>query len=354
MSSPNQFTTRKKRLMVAGEFSSGKSQLINRLLEHELLPSNVTSTSMPPIWVIQGEGDGIRVDLNETVTPLTSLEDVDVESTLFCVVKSSSPFLEHYDLIDTPGNSDPNIPSICWERMLTYADVLVWCSNAVQAWRQSEKAVWDELDVRHYIQSSMLITHADRLVDEQSAEKVERRVRRDAAEYFEHFLMKSLIDAADVAEIREHLLENVLPRIDCVGEDRSLVEALRTPATVAKPVTPTRPTRTVVPRRPSQIRKVLADAARKPEKAAPIEAAKAEESSESVPNVTPLFCKDEGESTCARNIWKEITEFRTPATMDDWKNAVETLLTRLEGTSDAPAEEESVEAALTGYALAKD
>lgn len=71
--------SRKKRLVITGEFSSGKSQLINGLLGHKLLPSNVTSTSLPPIWVIHGEGAGIHVDLNEVVTPLTSLEDIDVE-----------------------------------------------------------------------------------------------------------------------------------------------------------------------------------------------------------------------------------------------------------------------------------
>ena len=45
---PVQRHARKPRILVAGEFSAGKSTIINRLLGFELLPENVTSTSLPP------------------------------------------------------------------------------------------------------------------------------------------------------------------------------------------------------------------------------------------------------------------------------------------------------------------
>ena len=42
------------RILVAGEFSSGKTQLISGLLGEAVLPSNVISTALPPIWLVSG------------------------------------------------------------------------------------------------------------------------------------------------------------------------------------------------------------------------------------------------------------------------------------------------------------
>jgi len=54
--------TRKPRLLIAGEFSSGKTQLITGLLQEEILPSNVTSTSLPPMWIKNDAAESSMVD----------------------------------------------------------------------------------------------------------------------------------------------------------------------------------------------------------------------------------------------------------------------------------------------------
>lgn len=236
-------TSRKPRLMIAGEFSAGKTQLINGLLGTKLLPSNVTATSLPPIWVIHGPGQMARVDLDGKFHDITSLDDVNVEDTLFCLVQHPSHFLKQVDLIDTPGNSDPNIPPECWERMLGFADSVVWCSNASQAWRQSEKSVWNVVDKRLKEENVLIITQADRLPDDASADKVMRRVTREANEYFQHFLMASLINAGEVAEIRELLQSNVIPHLTRGGADQPDVEAFRAKAPPQPRVAAKRPRR---------------------------------------------------------------------------------------------------------------
>lgn len=218
---------RKPRIMVAGEFSAGKSQLINGLLGKTLLPSNVTSTSLPPIWVIKGEGKGFRIDIKGRVHPFEGFENVEVEDTLFCLIHDDSPALEHFDLIDTPGNSDPNIPAECWERMLEFADTIVWCSNSVQAWRQSEKSVWKDIDGRLRKQAVMLMTHADRLQNDGSPEKVMRRVQRDASDFFAHFMMASLLNPNDLGRISNLINQEVLRELPLTGAYQTDVEESR-------------------------------------------------------------------------------------------------------------------------------
>ncbi len=196
---------RKPRILVAGEFSAGKTQLINGLLGHTVLPSNVTATALPPIWLVGGHDALAAVDLEGETRPLDTLDGVNVEDTHFCIRSCPAPFLEEFDIIDTPGNSDPNIPSECWERMLDFADMVVWCTNATQAWRQSEKSVWDEMPEHLLGTATLLVTHADRITDARSSERVLRRVRREAGKYFSSFLMGSLLKQDDLDTIAAHL-----------------------------------------------------------------------------------------------------------------------------------------------------
>ena len=195
---------RKPRVMVAGEFSSGKTKLINGLLAQEVLPSNVTATALPPIWLVSGALGLVAVDLEGNERPAASLQEVRVEDTSYCVLSHPAPCLRHFDIIDTPGNSDPNIPSESWERMLDFADTVVWCSNATQAWRQSEKSVWTDMPER-LLSATMIITHADRMTDAHSADRVKRRVTREASRFFDHIVMASLINDEDIADISHHI-----------------------------------------------------------------------------------------------------------------------------------------------------
>ncbi|MEM1386635.1 MAG: dynamin family protein [Pseudomonadota bacterium] len=196
---------RKPRIMIAGEFSAGKTKLINGLIGHEVLPSNVTATSLPPIWLTSGQTGILSVGLNGEKAERSSLDDVDVEDTQFCVMALSAPILERFDIIDTPGNSDPNIDAESWERMLRYADLVVWCTNANQAWRQSEKSVWADMPSHLVGVGPLVITHADLLADEVTAERVVRRARREAGAYFASILMVSLLRDADIARVADAL-----------------------------------------------------------------------------------------------------------------------------------------------------
>jgi len=198
--------TRKPRLLIAGEFSSGKTQLITGLLQEEILPSNVTSTSLPPMWIKNDAAESSMVDLMGNRHPLPDLDDVSVSKTAFCEMQHDAEFLNHFEIIDTPGNSDPNIPPESWMRMLNCADVILWCTNATQAWRQSEKAVWLDMKPELCENATILITHGDRVIDERSQERLARRVRRDSQDFFDYQMLVSLIDEEDIQNISKHLI----------------------------------------------------------------------------------------------------------------------------------------------------
>lgn len=240
---------RKPRLMVAGEFSAGKTKLINGLLGERILPSNVTATALPPVWLIAGERFCMTVGLDGQTLEVASLDSVTVDDTRYCILSHPAPILEACDIIDTPGTSDPNIPTQSWEWMLDHADAVIWCTNATQAWRQSEKSVWNEMPDRLLFDATLLMTHADRLADERAGDRVLRRVRRDAEFYFKHFLMASLLDEGDIATIRAHLetLTQGFGPLEQTSEQIADVFEVFRRAAARTPVIPRR----VIPRRVS-------------------------------------------------------------------------------------------------------
>ena len=220
-------TRRKPRIVVTGEFSAGKTRLINGLLGRAVLPSNVTSTALPPVWII-GEGDAsFVITLDGERREIASLDEIDLAETLFYVKSVDAPVLRHFDLIDTPGNSDPNMPAECWQRMLQYADTILWCTGATQAWRQSEKAACSEMPVELTREGTLLITQADRLPDERAKSKVLRRVGRDASAIFPSILSASMLDTADVDRVRDHLVDLAGRLGDLPGGEQPLVTEAR-------------------------------------------------------------------------------------------------------------------------------
>lgn len=218
------------RMIVTGEFSAGKTKLINGLVGQQVLPSNVTSTSLPPVWLMYGNDVSFRVDLDGNVHEVMGIGEVDVHDTLVYVTAVPSDTLRHMDIIDTPGNSDPNIPSECWERMVGHADMMIWCTGATQAWRQSEKSTVRDLPENLRAQGMLLITQADRIAEERQREKLKRRVTRDASQFLSEIRMASLIDDDEVAALREEIVAMAQAATERPGELLDVVENARAEA----------------------------------------------------------------------------------------------------------------------------
>ena len=220
------------RILVAGEFSSGKTQLISGLLGEAVLPSNVISTALPPIWLVSGSALRVAIAHDGTEREVDGIEAFDLATTAFGVVAHGAPILNSFEIIDTPGNSDPNIPPETWQRMVDYADAVVWCTNATQAWRQSEKAVWQDMPQVLRDNATLLVTHADRLQDQRSVERVMRRVTREAKPFFSSILLGSTLSDRDVARVLSHLRDLVptlptLPGVDAPQVRRAVAVAAR-------------------------------------------------------------------------------------------------------------------------------
>jgi hypothetical protein len=183
--------------MLMGEFSAGKSTLMNLLLGEPALPTNTTATQLPPVWITKGnDAQAVRVDLEGFEAPVDlASRDIPIADTHYIRLQKQADLLDICDLIDTPGISDPNMPAEVWQRMVQHADVVIWCTHATQAWRQSEAAAWAMMPQKLRKRSLLLLTRFDKVPSDRDRIRVLKRVRNETDEVFRDIFPISLTDA---------------------------------------------------------------------------------------------------------------------------------------------------------------
>ena len=217
---------KRPRVALMGEFSAGKSTLSNLLIGKQALPVNVTATQLPPVWMSYGNQPSIKVGLDGQEEEVDDgFTGVTVHDTRCVRVFLESTFLKNCDLIDMPGISDPNMAAEVWQRVIGEADIVVWCSHATQAWRQSEAAVWGTMPPELYEKSLLLLTRMDRILSDRDRARVVKRVQSETRGLFREVLPVSLIQALEaqgdaeawVASGADHLVKSLMTLTDEVA-----------------------------------------------------------------------------------------------------------------------------------------
>lgn len=185
------------RVALMGEFSAGKSTLTNLLLAADPLPVKITATRLPPVWITQGDGNGLREDSEGQIHELgpDGLDGVQMEDTRLIQLQMQSDILQMCDLVDMPGISDPNMDSSVWSSVVSEADIVVWCTHATQAWRQSEAAAFDSLPEELKKNALLLITRYDKLTSDRDRKRVLARVKAETKDRFRAIFPVALLDA---------------------------------------------------------------------------------------------------------------------------------------------------------------
>ena len=217
---------RPARVVIAGECNSGKTWLTNALLGAQVLPTSFVTRTVLPTVVESGPKARMVLERHDRSRVATSWEEVEAgacEGRRLCV-RLPSARLKGLRLIDTPGlgggdeDMSRRVRSIC-----RTADVVVWCTSALQAWKGSELGFWLSLpaSVRH--KGVLVLTFADMLRHDQDVKRVLGRLQAEAALHFQRMV------TAD--ELPDLLAQATPERAACTMqqpaiETRSLLPAL--------------------------------------------------------------------------------------------------------------------------------
>ncbi|MBB5516449.1 hypothetical protein FHS89_002480 [Rubricella aquisinus] len=197
--------TRRTRVALMGEFSVGKSTLLNLIMAREVATTQVTATHVPAIWLRRGPSEDAVLfgyDRSRRVQPLDPNVPMTMDSCAIARIEVDDEALDRFDLIDTPGISDPMMRQSPLGIIAGHTDFVIWCTTAVQAWRQSEVATWERLPERLRAQSILVVTGVDRL-SKKDRKRVLTRVKEEAGKLFRTILPISSPDAAKALEMED-------------------------------------------------------------------------------------------------------------------------------------------------------
>lgn len=175
------------RLVVLGEYNSGKTSVTGLILGKGLLPVNVLSNTGIPVHIGHGaepalygidqNGISIRIDGADD-DPLTDLayQAIDIRLPL--------PWLQTHQILDTPATMTPALYA-------ADADIVLWCTVATRAWTESERNLWSAMPPRVQKNAILVATHKDSFYSDEDCDQVLRRLHDMTAGLFRRVVLVS-------------------------------------------------------------------------------------------------------------------------------------------------------------------
>jgi GTPase Era involved in 16S rRNA processing len=179
------------RVAVTGEFGAGKTSLINALLGGEILPAGVVVRTR--LITVIGFAPRRRATVETAerrriAIPWTSLSCPPPAARRLHVGLPLAR-LARLRLIDAPGLGQGD-----WEmeqrtlRACSRADIVVWCTPAVQAWKASEQRAWLGLSERVRRSGILAVTFSDAVTAPGDAERLLARLTAEAGPLFDEIV----------------------------------------------------------------------------------------------------------------------------------------------------------------------
>lgn len=185
-------------LAVFGEFSAGKSSIINLLLGHDMLPTAVLSSTHRPTYVRHAPNlqfgaifeDGTRKPISPDAVKTLQREDIS-----YFDIGMPNELLLDIELLDTPGFADPYQDTKRALDVVENVDICIWCTLATQAWRQSERQTWLSLPERFRTNGILVVTHIDTLAHRDEHQRVRSRLEREVRDLFGDIVLLAVPEA---------------------------------------------------------------------------------------------------------------------------------------------------------------
>lgn len=191
--------SRPPRIVLLGEFNSGKSTLANVLLGAGVLPTSIHANTRVPILIRWADEPVLEVECVDGVRKPISVEAVqDVTRGSAKLLHLGLPLaqLKTFELIDTPGFADgmTRVHELCLQACRR-SHIAVWCTTAAQAWKATEVATWNSVPQRLRRNSLLVVSHKDVLNAERDEERLKARLAMEVQAHFQRIVLLSSLEA---------------------------------------------------------------------------------------------------------------------------------------------------------------
>jgi hypothetical protein len=176
------------RIVVVGEFNSGKTTLVNALLGAPVLtPSVIAHTTHPTVVAFAAKPSLSAETADRRRTPVAGdpLDDGAPDDVRRLHVGVPLERLKQFSVVDTPGlglaDGESDLRSL---QACRYTDTVIWCTPAMQAWKASEERAWLALSERVRARGFLAVTFADEIASPSDVSRLMERLRVEAGPYF--------------------------------------------------------------------------------------------------------------------------------------------------------------------------
>ena len=217
---------RPQRVVVLGEYNSGKTSVTGLILGKGLLPVSVLSNTGMPVHVghgsepalfgIDNNGNSIRIDTAaaDDDDPLTDLSYRAID------LRLPLPWLQDHHILDTPATLTPAV-------FTADADIVIWCTVATRAWTESERNLWTSMPPRVRKTAILVATHKDSFYSDEDCEQVLRRLRSMTTGLFRQTLLISAASDDGNSEPPVSLSEDTALLLSAIGASAKMINERR-------------------------------------------------------------------------------------------------------------------------------
>lgn len=221
------------KILVVGEFKTGKSTFINAFLGRELLCSDVTPATAVVTYICYGPQECLNVSFRDgrnAIFDMKELKELTSENGMkyrnlrneisAVYVYLPLPILTHITLIDSPGvNVRIQRHEDATYSILEEADYVVWVMSAVQAGKRTELRTISQLP--EYLKPLVVVNRID-LIDEDAHEieevlgEIQKRIKNNCRACFGVSSWQALlgIQQKDFALYKESRMANLVEYIE--------------------------------------------------------------------------------------------------------------------------------------------
>lgn len=181
------------RIVVVGEFNSGKTTVVNALVGAPVLtPSCIAHTTHPTVVAYAAKPSLTAEGASRRRAPVAwdRLDDAVPGDIRRLHVGAPMERLKQFSVVDTPGlgfadsESDRRSLQAC-----RGADVVIWCTPAMQAWKASEEKAWRALPKTVRARGVLAVTFGDEIASRSDVDRLLERLRAEAGPYFRMVVM---------------------------------------------------------------------------------------------------------------------------------------------------------------------
>jgi GTPase Era involved in 16S rRNA processing len=187
------------RIVLVGEFNSGKTSLVNALLGSPVLSASFVTRTRHPTVVAFAAKPSFSAEIAGRRRIRLACDRLDQEppqDTRWLHVGLPLERLRSLRVVDTPGlgSGEEDIErrtlGICRQ-----ADTVVWCTPAMQAWKASEERAWLTLPERVRERGILAVTFEDAITLPADSGRLLARLEAEAASYFGRVVLASKLSA---------------------------------------------------------------------------------------------------------------------------------------------------------------